>query len=122
MLMGIINVLQSFFHQNEVRYFDLAFGIVLIVGGFYYWKLYELKTVAFGEVGIKGKIRFRTTIDLKWDDVSRVESSLYAILLITKTGQKYELDLSNLTYQQHKEVRPQIVELAKSKGVEVVAG
>ena len=122
MLVGIVNVLQSFFQQNELRYIDLAFGIVLMVGGFYYWKLYELKTVAFDEVGIKGKLRFRTTIDIKWDDVSRFELAIYAISLITKSGQKYEIDLSNITYQQHKEIKPQIVELAKSKGIEVVAG
>ncbi len=122
MLVGIVNVLQSFFQQNELRYIDLAFGIVLMVGGFYYWKLYEFKTVAFDEVGIKGKLRFRTTIDIKWDDVSRFELAIYAISLITKSGQKYEIDLSNITYQQHKEIKPQIVELAKSKGIEVVAG
>ena len=122
MLVGIVNVLQSFFQQNELRYIDLAFGIVLMVSGFYYWKLYEFKTVAFDEVGIKGKLRFRTTIDIKWDDVSRFELAIYAISLITKSGQKYEIDLSNITYQQHKEIKPQIVELAKSKGIEVVAG
>lgn len=122
MLVGIVNVLQSFFQQNELRYIDLAFGIVLMVGGFYYWKLYEFKTVAFDEVGIKGKLRFRTTIDIKWDDVSRFELAIYAISLITKSGQKYEIDLSNITYQQHKEIKPQIVELAKSKGIEVEAG
>ena len=122
MLVGIVNVLQSFFQQNELRYIDLAFGIVLMVSGFYYWKLYEFKTVAFDEVGIKGKLRFRTTIDIKWDDVSRFELAIYAISLITKSGQKYEIDLSNITYQQHKEIKPQIVELAKSKGIEVEAG
>lgn len=119
-LIGIINILQSFYHQNELRYFDLTFGVILIAGGFYYWKLYQSKAVIFDEIGIKGKIKRGMVIELQWNEVSKLEASLFAILMHTKSGQKYELDLSNITFQQHKDVKPKILELAKSKNVEIV--
>ena len=121
MLIGIVNVLQSFFHQNELRYFDLAFGVFLIVAGLYYWKLYQPRAVTFDDIGISGKLKLGTTINLKWEDVSKMESSLYLIFLFTKAGEIHAIDLTNLTFQQHKEIKPKIIELAKSKGIDVVA-
>ena len=118
---GIANLAQGFLMQSEWRYFNIGFGILLIAGGFYYWKLYKPKIVIFDEIGVEGKIKSGTILELKWEELSRLEATIYEIILHTKTGQKYVIDLSNLTFQQHKEIKPKIFELAKLKQIEVVA-
>ena len=73
------------------------------------------------ENGIDGKIKRGTVLHLRWEQLSKLEGSMYEITLYTKAGQKYVIDLSNITFREHKELKPQILELAKSKQIEVVA-
>ncbi len=118
MLMGVINLLQACFLQNFFRYFDLVFGFALVAGGFYYWKFYTPRCITFDEAGSRGKIGIRTHVRLLWDEISKVGSSLYSITIRTKSGETLSIDLSAITFQQHKEVKPRILELARSKGMD----
>ena len=118
---GMANMVQGFLMQSEGRYFNIVFGALLITAGFYYWLLYKPKTVSFDENGIEGKIKRGTVLHLRWEELSKLEGSMYEITLYTKAGQKYVIDLSNITFREHKELKPQILELAKSKQIEVVA-
>jgi hypothetical protein len=121
MLIGCMNLAQAFYQQNVLRYVDIAFGVLLIAGGFYFWKLYKPKIVTFDDTGIEGKIGLQTNIGIEWSKVSKLEVSLYSISILTNTGEKHVIDASNITFQQHQEIKPKILELAKSKGVEVIA-
>ncbi|GEM_PF-2804224 len=119
--MGIINFAQAFYVQNILRYIDIVFGIVLLAGGFYFWKIYKPKAVTFDDSGIRGRIGLGKNLKLQWNEVSSVEVAMYTISILPTKGKHCVIDLSNITYQKHQEVKPKIAELAKSKGVEVIA-
>ena len=118
---GLANLTQGLLMQSEGRYFNIVFGGVLIAAGFYFWILYKPKIVTFDENGIDGKIQRGTVLHLRWEELTQLEVSMHQITLFTKSGQKYTIDLSNITFREHKELKPQILELAKSKQIEVVA-
>jgi len=46
---------------------------------------------------------------------------MFALDIQTKDGRTEHIDLSEITYEQQKSIKPQIIELAKSKGVHVQA-
>ena len=117
---GLVNTLQGLLVQNDSRYFNVVFGLLLVAVGCYYWLIYKPKLVSFDENGIAGKIRRGVFLDLKWDQISKLEGATFEINVYTKQGHKYEIDLSNITFREHKELKPKIFELARSKQIEVI--
>jgi hypothetical protein len=117
-LVGIIFMLTSVI---PINYF-LVLSMVLLLGQVIAnWYSMKPVKVIFDDKGIVGSVSPRKTISLMWDQITRIEVHMFAMDIQTKDGRTEHIDLSEITYEQQKSIKPRIIELARSKGINVQA-
>lgn len=122
LIMGLGNIYQGFSMPNWFRYMNLSFGVVCILFALYLHRLYRSKEYLFTSEGIEGPKDSNNSVKIGWSEISLVEMKMYSMRIFLKGGKTYKLNLSNLTFEQHKNIKPKIEELIKAKGIEVNAG
>lgn len=121
LFMGISNLLQGLYFRSEWQYFNLGLGAVaLITSALVKRNRINPGMIFFNEQGISGRLPSRETVDVRWKEISRLEMKLYEIIVHRSSGTCIAIDLSECTYKQHHEVKPGIIELAKSKQIDVI--
>ena len=120
--LGCLFLVQSIFSENEILWFALfqaAYGGGLIlVMAFFPWFL-KPKFLRFNEQGLEVRIsRSRPTL-LDWEEVASIEASTFRFTIKTKDDRAFAVNLEWLSYEQHKRVKPQFLEIARSRGVEI---
>jgi hypothetical protein len=119
---GCLFLVQSIFSENEILWFVLfqgAYGLGLIVTmAFFPWFL-KPKTLQFNEQGLKVRLSRGRPISLDWSEVVSMEASMFRFVVKTKDDRTIPINLGALSYEQHKRVKPQFLEIARSRGVEV---
>ncbi|HUN65123.1 MAG TPA: hypothetical protein VMW43_03415 [Bacteroidota bacterium] len=118
-LIGITNIVQGVINNNSFTYVNLIFGVGIIVFALFYRRIYKPKIFTFDDEGIEGPINADESVRLRWSDVRRIEARMFAIKLITRTRGEYRIYLGNLTFAQHKAVKPKILQIANAHGVDV---
>jgi hypothetical protein len=94
----------------------LVINLLQAIVNWYYSKPILL---TFDEHGMTGKIEPRKSILLAWNQIARLEFKMFTLIVRTNDGKEEEIDLSHITYEDHKKTKPQIIEMAKSKGIAV---
>jgi len=115
---GIVLMLASVMPVNYYLLISMFFLIVQGIGNWYWLKPVKM---LFDEKGITGSISPRKAISLTWDQISKIEVHTFAMDIQARDGRTEHIDLSGINYEQQKSIKPRIIELAKSKGINVVA-
>ena len=118
-LLGGLNIILGFGIQSDLRFISLGGGIVAIAYALFYHRIYKSSVYSFTEQGIQGPLTSRRVRTIPWGDISHVASSMFQMVVSTKAGSQYTINLENLTFRQHQELKPKVLELVKSKGIEV---
>lgn len=118
-LFGVINLAQAYLQEGNFRYVNLFVGITAIAFALFFHRIHKPRVFTFDDNGIAGPISRRESIALSWQDIEYIKPTIFSLHICKKDGQRFKLNLGNLTFQQHKTEKQQILELAKSKGVSV---
>ncbi len=120
-LMGLTNLIQGILQHTNFRYVNLVVGVVAIFFAFYYRRIYPPKVFMFDNDGFEGPLGRPDNIRLRWTDVTHIKEQMFTLTLFTKSGTEREIYLGNITFKQRKQIKPKIIDLARSKGIEIRA-
>ena len=120
-LVGVSNIVQAILSDNYFRYISMLFGLGAIVFAIGYRWFYKPKLFSFDDIGIEGPISTSKNILRKWENIAKIEISLFNLKIYAKSGELSNVYLGNLTFQHLREIKTKIFDLAKSKGIEVLA-
>jgi hypothetical protein len=118
-LLGVFNLVQAYIVDNDFRLFNLIFGVSFILYGLLHPIIFRPKLASFDENGLLWRVKNRRDLLLAWSQIAYIEASMLNFHIHTKDSRHFTVDLGNLTYEQHQTLKPQIIDLARSKGVEV---
>lgn len=121
LLFGIMNIIQGIISESNFRYINLVCGIVVVILALNYRRIYKPKVFTFDEEGVEGPIDKPKRTRDRWTDIAYIRAKMFSLNIVTRAGEERTLYLGNLTFAQHHEIKPRILQLAKSKGVEVRA-
>jgi len=100
----------------------LIFTTILLLGQVVAnWPNTRPLRVTFDASGISGQIGHRKGIAIGWEQIAWIDVHMFAMDIRAKDGHTDHIDLGEITYEQQKTIKPRIVDLAKSKGIEVRA-
>jgi hypothetical protein len=120
-LMGVFSLVQGILQNNSFRYLNIVVGVGIIVFALYYRRIYKPKVFTFDENCIEGPIGSSENKRINWSDVSKLDAKIFTLKIFMKSGEESKIYLGNITFQELKQIKPRILEFAKSKGVEVRA-
>jgi hypothetical protein len=118
-LLGALNIIQGFLLDGKFGYFIMGGGAIFLFGGIFYNLLFSTKPIIFDENGVEGPVGGKPGVRIGWSEISRIEETMFSLTIVTTAGDSRTIDLSGITYAQHKELKPKIIQLAISKGIEV---
>ncbi len=118
-LVGLSNLVQAFFSDNKFRLVNLIGGAVFVSYAIVYPIILRPKVATFNEDGVMLDLKRRSNLVLAWNQIAYIEASTLHFHIHTKNSEKFTIDLGNLTYAQHKTLKPRIIDLAHSHGVDV---
>ena len=117
-LVGIVLMLTL---VTPVNLFLIISMILLLTQVIVNWYNMKSVKVTFDENGVSGLLSPRKFISLTWNQINQIDVHLFAIDILTKENRTEHIDLSLTTYKQQHLIKPKIIELAKSKGINVQA-
>lgn len=120
-LIGVFSLVQGILQNNSFMYFNIVFGVGIIIFALFYRRIYRPKVFTFDENFIEGPIGSSKNKKVNWADVSQLDAKIFTLKLFMKSGEESKIYLGNITFQELREIKPRILEFAKSKGVEVRA-
>ncbi len=118
--LGVLFMVQGLATMGKVSWFSpfiFAYGVVLVVTFLFGPRFSRACTITLDDRGIRGRISYSDEIDLPWKDLAVAEIKMYALILKTTGGATIYIDLGNLTYDQHKHVKPKLIDILGSKGL-----
>jgi len=118
-MIGVTNLVQALMKDNDFRYVNLIVGLGTVLFAIFYRRFNRPKVFTFDDDGIEGPLGARNPVKMKWNDIARIEGSVFRLTVLSKSGDRSDINLGNITYDQHKQIKPLILELAQSHGVEV---
>jgi hypothetical protein len=118
-LLGLINLVQAYLVDNDFRFVNLIVGIFFISSAFAYPLIFRQKLATFDDNGLMWSVKNRRNLSLAWNQIAYIEASTLHFYVHPNDSGQFTIDLGNLTYEQHKTLKPQIIDLARSKGVDV---
>lgn len=118
-ILGISFLAQAMLAQNAFRYVMLVLALTWILIALNYPRLFKAKAMTFDDSGITWSRTKPRSLRVTWDQIAYMEASTLEFRIRTKDLKVLTINLGNLTYEQHKTVKPQIIDLARSNGVDV---
>lgn len=119
-ILFVVVMVTMMWYSNTTMKISLAIMLVMnLVQAFVNYYTSKPLLLTFDEQGIQGKAKPKKDITILWNTILSIEFKMFSMNVRTKDGKEEEIDLSHITYEDHKKVKPQIVELAKSKGIAV---
>ncbi len=118
-LLGVMILVQGIVIESDFRYVNLTFGSIAILFALFYRRVFPPKVFTFDDEGFEGPIGIFNTRRYRWEEISHINATMFLLEVVLKPGTTVEINLENITYQQHKQIKPMILELAKTKGVDL---
>jgi hypothetical protein len=118
-LLGLSNLVQAFLFDNHFRLVNFVVGIVFISYGIVYPMMFRPKLATFDERGLTWSVKRKRNLSLTWNQIAYIEAPTLHFHIHTKNSEQFTIELGNLTYEQHKTLKPRIIDLARSHGVDV---
>jgi hypothetical protein len=120
-VLAIMFILQGLAYSGKsfwwFPYFSISYGVILLAVMLAYPRFHREYFVKIDEQGIRGRTGFTKQIDLSWEHLAHADIMMFALILKTKAGETIHIDLGDLTYDQHRLVKPRLVEIFRSKGL-----
>jgi hypothetical protein len=116
---GIASIILAFKEANHIRWITLLAGLVIIVQAIVNWHTQKPVTITWDDSGFRGSIAPGKLIAIQWGEVSAIDARMFALEIHLRNKTTVHVDLSQTTYQQHKEIKPLVLDLARTKGVDV---
>ena len=118
-LLGLSFLVQATLVHGAFKYVLSVFAVGWIVIAFVYPRLFKGKAITFDDSGISWSPTVPQNSKVPWDQIAYIEGSILTFRIQTKDSKHFNVDLGNLTYEQHRTLKPQILDLARSHGVNV---
>jgi hypothetical protein len=118
--LGILFMVQGLATLGKLSWFSpfiFSYGFVLVVAFLVGPRFSKACTITLDDRGIRGRISYSREIDLAWEDVMHADIMMYALIFRTKGGETIHIDLGNLTYDQHKHIKPKLIEILGPRGL-----
>jgi len=97
--------------------FIFSYGAILVVAFLMGPRFSRACVITLDDRGIRGRISYSSEIDLLWEDVALAEIKMFGLILETKGDGTIHIDLANLTYDQHKHVKPKLIDILGARGL-----
>jgi hypothetical protein len=97
----------------------IVLGVGAVLFALLYPKLALPRYLRYHREGIEGRVAFGKKVSLRWDEIADVEISMFALTIRMKGGRQIPVDLSALTYKQHKVDIPRVIALVQAKRITV---
>lgn len=121
LIVGVAMIVLAFRQGERTGWISVLAGVLLILQAIVNWRNHRPLLSTWDDAGIHGMVGIGKRISVRWDEVSEIEASAYILRIHLKDRSTIEIDFSRLTYRQHSELKPKVLELAQSKGVRVRA-
>jgi hypothetical protein len=118
-VVALANIILAFHDQNHVNWFSVIAGLAIIIQAVVRWHTVKSMSSTWDDWGIRGRIAPGQPVSIPWKDIASIDAGMFALDLHLTNQSTIHVDLSFATYQQHRDLKPRIVELARSKGTEV---
>ena len=118
-ILGISFLAQAMLAHDAFRYVMLVLALTWILIALNYPRLFKAKTMTIDRSGIAWSRTKPRSLKITWDQIAYMEASTLEFRIRTKDSKLVTINLGSLTFEQHRTLKPQIIELARSKGVEV---
>jgi hypothetical protein len=119
LVFAVATIILGFMDESGIRWTSVVMGLVIIVQAIINWRNVRSLISTWDEWGIRGRITPGKPASIAWKDVASIEASMFALDLHLKNQSTVHVDLSCTTFQQHKDLKPRILNLARAQGVEV---
>jgi hypothetical protein len=113
------SIVLAFKDGSHGKWLTLITGVLIVVQAIIAWRSHKPLTTYWDTAGIRGSVAPGKAIAIAWSEVSAVDAGMFVLVIHLKNQTTVPVDLSQITYKQHKEIKPLILELARTKGVEV---
>ena len=120
MICGIIFIAQGIVYSGTSYWlprFAIAYGLALMLAMIVLPLLTREYSLTIDDRGIRGRISYSGLIDVAWENVTKADIKMFALVLWTKDKQILHIDFGELTYDQHKAVKPVLVDALRSRGL-----
>jgi hypothetical protein len=117
---AVIFIAQGVAHPDSSLWFSwfaMVYGIGLLFTMTVLPRLHKDYSVKIDDAGIRGRLGYSRRIDLPWGDLAHADIKMFALILTTKRGETVHIGLDDLTYDQHKLVKPRLLEILGAKGL-----
>lgn len=118
---GIVSIIVAVGEKEHRGWIGAASGALIVIPSVVNWRSNRPIVSTWDDNGIHGDIGNGGDTSLGWDDIVSIDATTFTLLLHTKDANTISIDLASVTYAQHRELIPRLLEAARSKGVEVRA-
>ena len=93
------------------------YGFVFFLAAIFYPLLDRRYQLIIDQNGIHGQVRWRHRIEFRWKDIAGAELATLHLKLQTVEGKVEQINLGNLTYREHQELKPRLRAAFEDHGV-----
>ncbi len=118
--LGILFMVQGLATMGKLSWFSpfiFGYGVILVVAFLLGPRFSRACAITLDDRGVRGRISYSHEIDLLWEDLMHAEIMMFALILKTKGGETIHIDLGNFTYDQHKHVKPKLIDILGARGL-----
>lgn len=118
--LGLLWVVLGIFSDSPLsRYGHIGLGLVLLLTLAYMKWFYQPKYLRFDQDGLSGLLKGNDSLLLNWEAIDQLSISSSTLTITPQKGVDIELSLGQLPYAQHKDLLPQLKQVARRNGVQV---
>jgi hypothetical protein len=123
LVLGIVWLGQAAFRTDEswFRYASLAMGIAAVSLAVFSLRHPRQPFIRFDRTGITARLPAGLMTHIPWKDVDHLRFSTYTFVVVKKDKRELTVDLGWIAYHTHRSIKPRMMELAKSHGIDVRA-
>ncbi|MGB9591902.1 MAG: hypothetical protein ACPL1K_05235, partial [Candidatus Kryptoniota bacterium] len=103
--------------HDWITYVTGVYGLIFFLAAVASPLFDRRRQLVVDENGISGQLSWRRRIEFKWKDIVGAELGMLHLKLQTADGKVEVINLGNLTYQEHQELKPQLRTALESHGL-----
>jgi hypothetical protein len=111
----IVGVLRE--QSDEISIAFIVVGFAMFLLSWFLPLLDKEYQIIVDEKGIRGSIGRRASIDLPWERISSAELGILRLELHTTDGKAHSVNLEDLTYRDHQELKPRLARILAERGL-----
>jgi len=118
-IVGLAMIVLAILDKHRLGWITMVAGATMIIQAIVTWRGHKAVATTWDSSGIRGDVSHGKTIAIRWNEIADITASTYALDIHLHDHTTVIVDLSQATYQQHKELKPRLLDLARTNGVDV---